>query len=90
MFAKWLITEPKLMILDEPTRGIDVKAKADIYKIIDDMASKGVAILFISSELPEIIGMCDRIYVMAGGTIAGEIIDKKSFTQEKILSYTVT
>jgi ABC-type sugar transport system ATPase subunit len=89
VFAKWLLTNPQLLILDEPTRGIDVKTKTDIYKIIDDLASEGVGILFISSELPEIIGMCDRIYVMGGGTILGELTDKLDFKQEKILSYTV-
>ncbi|MDD3790237.1 MAG: sugar ABC transporter ATP-binding protein [Sphaerochaetaceae bacterium] len=87
--AKWLLTNPKLLILDEPTRGIDVNAKSEIYKIIDQLASQGVAILMISSELPEIIGMSDRIYVMKRGAIAAELTDKREFIQEKILSHTL-
>ena len=89
VFSKWLKTNPKMFILDEPTRGIDVKTKSDIYKIIDNLAKQGVAILLISSELPEIIGLSDRIYVMNGGTIVAELTDKEDFTQEKVLSYTV-
>jgi ABC-type sugar transport system ATPase subunit len=87
--AKWLISEPDVLILDEPTRGIDVNAKSEIYRIIDDLASKGVAILMISSEMPELIGMSDRIYVMRRGTISACITADADFTQEKILSYTV-
>lgn len=87
--AKWLASSPSLLILDEPTRGIDVNAKSEIYQIIDDLAEQGVAILMISSELPELIGMSDRIYVMRRGTISAELTDKKDFTQEKILSYTI-
>jgi ABC-type sugar transport system ATPase subunit len=87
--AKWLISEPEVLILDEPTRGIDVNAKSEIYKIIDDLAGQGVAILMISSEMPELIGMSDRIYVMRRGTIAAELTVKAEFTQERILSYTV-
>lgn len=87
--AKWLASSPSLLILDEPTRGIDVNAKSEIYQIIDDLAEQGVAILMISSELPELIGMSDRIYVMRRGTVSAELTDKKDFTQEKILSYTI-
>jgi ABC-type sugar transport system ATPase subunit len=87
--AKWLISKPDVLILDEPTRGIDVNAKSEIYKIIDDLASKGVAILMISSEMPELIGMSDRIYVMRRGTISTCITEDVDFTQEKILFYTV-
>jgi ABC-type sugar transport system ATPase subunit len=87
--AKWLISDPHVLILDEPTRGIDVNAKSEIYKIIDDLASRGVAILMISSEMPEIIGMSDRNYVMRRGTISACLNDKADFTQEKILSHTV-
>jgi ABC-type sugar transport system ATPase subunit len=89
VLAKWLLTKPKLLILDEPTRGIDVNAKGEIYKIIDRLASEGVGILMISSELPEIIGMSDRIYVMRNGTISAHLTDRKDFIQEKILSYTL-
>ena len=89
VLAKWLLTNPKLLILDEPTRGIDVNAKSEIYRIIDELASQGVAILMISSELPEIIGMSDRIYVMKRGAISAELTDKGEFIQEKILAYTL-
>jgi ABC-type sugar transport system ATPase subunit len=89
VIAKWLVTEPKLLILDEPTRGIDVGAKAEIYEIIDDIASQGMAVLLISSELPELIGMSDRIIVMKEGSISGEISIKSEMTQENILAYTL-
>lgn len=87
--AKWLTGSPVLLILDEPTRGIDVNAKSEIYQIIDDLAKQGVAILMISSELPELIGMSDRIYVMRRGTVSAELTEKEEFKQERILSYTV-
>lgn len=87
--AKWLAAHPALLILDEPTRGIDVNAKSEIYQIIDDLAKQGVAILMISSELPELIGMSDRIYVMRRGTISAELAAREDFGQEKILSYTI-
>ncbi len=83
--SKALALGPKLLILDEPTRGVDVGAKAEIHKIISGMAAAGLTILMISSELPELIGMCDRIYIMKDGTVAG-CVDRKEFSQEKILS----
>lgn len=89
VLAKWLLASPKVLILDEPTRGIDVNAKSEIYRIIDNLASQGVAVLMISSDLPELIGMSDRIYVMRRGTISAELTDKRLFTQEEILSHTV-
>ena len=89
VLAKWLVSCPKLLILDEPTRGIDINAKSEIYHIIDNLASQGVAIIMISSELHELINMSDRIYVMRRGTISAEITDKDGFTQENILSYTI-
>lgn len=87
--AKWLVSHPALLILDEPTRGIDVNAKSEIYQIIDDLAGQGVAILMISSELPELIGMSDRIYVMRRGTVSAELTDRAEFSQETILAHTV-
>jgi ribose transport system ATP-binding protein len=87
--AKWLITNPELLILDEPTRGIDVNAKAEIYRMIDTFASRGVSILMISSDLPELIGMSDRIYVMRNGAIAAEITEKAGMTQTAIVSYSI-
>ena len=87
LLSKWLAVTPELLILDEPTRGIDVNSKAEIYRIMDDIAKSGVAILMISSELPELIGMSDRIYVMRNGGIALEIKEKEEMTQEKILHH---
>jgi ABC-type sugar transport system ATPase subunit len=82
--SKALALSPKLLILDEPTRGVDVNAKAEIHRIISTMAASGLTILMISSELPELIGMCDRIYVMKEGTIAG-CFNREKFSQEEIL-----
>jgi L-arabinose transport system ATP-binding protein len=84
VLARWLAAKPKLLILDEPTRGIDVGAKAEIYHLIDDLANQGLGIMFISSELPEILGLSDRIYVMQNGKITGELIGKEA-TEESIL-----
>jgi rhamnose transport system ATP-binding protein len=70
--ARWLTTRPRVLILDEPTQGVDVGAKSEIYKIIRRLAAEGLAVLMISSDLPEVIGMSDRIVVMRGGTLAGE------------------
>ena len=89
LFAKWLESKPDLLILDEPTRGIDVNAKAEIYEIMDSIAKQGVAIMMISSELPELIGMSDRIYVMKKGAISLEIEEKALMTQERILESTL-
>jgi ribose transport system ATP-binding protein len=83
--GKWLSTEPRILILDEPTRGIDVGAKAEIYHLINDLTDQGVAILLISSELMEIIAMSDRILVMHNGEYKGEI-DSENVTQERIMS----
>lgn len=84
VLSKWLLTNPKILILDEPTRGIDVGAKSEIYKIILELAQQGVGIIMISSELPEVLGMSDRVIVMTDGTIAGEL-SREEATQEKIL-----
>jgi ribose transport system ATP-binding protein len=86
VIAKWLIADLKLFIFDEPTRGIDVGAKSEIYRLMDGLVEKGAAILMISSDLPEILGMSDRIYVMAEGRIRGEM-DRCEATQTKILQY---
>jgi ABC-type sugar transport system ATPase subunit len=84
VLAKWLAAEPQFFILDEPTRGIDVGAKQEIYRIMDDLAGQGCPILMISSELAEILEMSDRIYVMHEGRIAAEY-SRLEATQEKIL-----
>ena len=73
VLAKWLATQAKILILDEPTRGIDVGAKQEIHRLIDEMVMEGIPVLMISSELPEILGMSDRIYVMHEGSISGGI-----------------
>jgi rhamnose transport system ATP-binding protein len=82
--ARWLAANPAVLILDEPTQGIDVGAKAEIHRLIGDLAARGMAILMISSELPEILGMSDRIAVMHGGTVVGTL-DRPAATQESIL-----
>ncbi len=85
LLGKWMFTEPDIMILDEPTRGIDVGAKYEIYSIINSLAEEGKSIIMISSELPEILGMCDRIYIMNQGKFVGEL-DRAEATQEKIMT----
>ncbi|NLY91633.1 MAG: sugar ABC transporter ATP-binding protein [Firmicutes bacterium] len=84
VLAKWIFAAPDILILDEPTRGIDVGAKYEIYTIINHLAEEGKAIIFISSELPEILGICDRIYVMNEGRIVGELM-KEEASQESIM-----
>jgi len=88
LLARWLEINPRVMILDEPTRGVDIGAKAEIYRIIDQLAQKGVAVLVISSELPEIMGICDRILVMREGHIEGEVggTSGTPVTQESIMA----
>jgi putative multiple sugar transport system ATP-binding protein len=86
VLAKWLFSDPRILILDEPTRGIDVGAKHEIYLIINNLASQGIACLLISSEMPEIIGMSDRIYVMSEGRITAEM-ESKTATQEEIMRH---
>ncbi len=85
LLGKWMFAEPDILILDEPTRGIDVGAKYDIYCLINEMVSKGKAVIMVSSEMPELLGMCDRIYVMSEGRLAGELSAEEA-TQEKIMS----
>ncbi|QEN08368.1 sugar ABC transporter ATP-binding protein [Oceanispirochaeta crateris] len=87
LLARWLAIKPKVLILDEPTRGVDVGAKSEIYRIIGELASSGVAVIFISSELPEIVGICQRILIMREGSLIGEISDRSEITQENIMSY---
>ena len=88
VLARWLARDSKLLILDEPTRGVDVAAKAEIYAIIDRLASRGIAVLVISSELPEVLGLADRIVVMKGGRVSGTI-ERADATEEKILSLAI-
>jgi ribose transport system ATP-binding protein/inositol transport system ATP-binding protein len=86
VLAKWLATSPKILILDEPTRGIDVGAKAEIYRIINDLAANGIAIIMVSSELNEVINMSDRLAIMREGSIAA-ILNKEDFSQDVILKH---
>ena len=86
VIAKWLLTEPEIIIMDEPTRGIDVGAKRDIYILLGDLVKAGKSVLVISSEIPEIMGIADRILVMAEGQVTGEL-NREEFSQEKIMHY---
>lgn len=85
VIAKWLASSPKVMILDEPTRGIDIGAKVEIYNLINSLAEKGVGIIVVSSELPELIGICDRILVVSNGSITGEFA-RQEFNQDTIMT----
>ncbi len=86
VLSKWMFTDPDVLILDEPTRGIDVGAKYEIYSIINEMADQGKAVLVISSELPELLGICDRIYAMSAGRITGEV-PREEATPERLMQY---
>ena len=85
VFAKWIYTDPKILILDEPTRGVDIGAKKEIYTIINKLAANGVAIIMVSSELPEVLGMSDRIMVVREGLVRG-IISKEEANQENVMT----
>ena len=84
VLGKWLCLEPKVLLLDEPTRGIDVGAKEEIYKLIDQLAQQGVAILFASSEMEEVLGLADRVLVMHEGRLAGEL-SRAAMSEEAIM-----
>jgi putative multiple sugar transport system ATP-binding protein len=86
VLSKWLFTDPDVLILDEPTRGIDVGAKYEIYTIINELAARGKAVLVISSELPELLGICDRIYALSQGRLTGEVAQADA-TQETLMRY---
>jgi putative multiple sugar transport system ATP-binding protein len=89
VLAKWIFSDPDVLILDEPTRGIDVGAKYEIYTIINALAAEGKAVLVISSELPELLGLCDRIYALSSGRITGEV-SREEATQERLMQYMTT
>lgn len=84
ILGRWLLTDPEVLLLDEPTRGIDVGAKYEIYQLILDLANSGKTVVMVSSEMPELLGVCDRIVVMSGGRVAGEV-DAQDTTQEEIM-----
>lgn len=85
IIGRWLLTKPEILLLDEPTRGIDVGAKYEIYQLIINLAKEGKGVIMVSSEMPELLGVCDRILVMSGGQVAGEV-DAKQTSQEEILT----
>ena len=85
VLSKWLFTDPDVLILDEPTRGIDVGAKYEIYTIINRLVAAGKAVVVISSELPELLGICDRIYTLSAGRITGEVPVREA-TQESLMA----
>ena len=85
ILARWLLTDPKILMLDEPTRGIDVGAKFEIYQLITDLAAKGRSVILVSGEMPELLGLCDRILVLSAGRVAGAV-DGPTATQEQILT----
>ena len=84
VFAKWIAQDPEILIMDEPTRGIDVSAKYEIYKIMVDLARKGIGIIMISSELPELLSMADRVMVVSNNRISG-VLNREEFSQERIM-----
>ena len=88
LLAKWMFAKPDILILDEPTRGIDVGAKYEIYCIMNQLVAEGKSVIMISSEMPEILGMCDRIYIMNEGKIVGEL-DASEASQEAIMSHII-
>ncbi len=88
VLAKWLVTNPQILILDEPTRGIDVGAKQEIYKLIYEIVGMGVGVILISSEMPEVINLCDRVYVVREGKITG-LLGRKDLSEQTILKYAI-
>ncbi|MEG0785198.1 MAG: ATP-binding cassette domain-containing protein, partial [Christensenella sp.] len=88
VLAKWLAANPKVLIVNEPTRGIDVGAKVEIYKLLEELCQQGIAVIMISSELPETVGIADRILIFKEGGIKGEF-HRKDFTQKQILQIAV-
>jgi inositol transport system ATP-binding protein len=84
LISRWLLTKPRILILDEPTRGIDVGAKAEIHRLVSELAKDGVAVIMISSEMPEVLGMSDRIMVIHEGRVTG-FLDRKDADQVKIM-----
>ena len=85
ILGRWLLTEPQILLLDEPTRGIDVGAKYEIYQLMEELAAQGKSILVASGELPELLGICHRIYVMSDGEITG-VVEADKTSQEEIMA----
>lgn len=89
LLARWMVREPALLILDEPTRGIDVGAKNEVYQLMVQLAREGKGIVMVSSELPELVGMCDRVYVMHEGLIKGIVTRQEGITQDSIMKLAI-
>jgi methyl-galactoside transport system ATP-binding protein/inositol transport system ATP-binding protein len=87
LVARWLMTNPDILLFDEPTRGIDVLTKAEIHRLISNLAGEGKSIIMISSELPEVMGMSDRIMIMHQGRVTGIIDNRPDLTQEELMAY---
>ena len=87
IISRWLAKDPDILIMDEPTRGIDIGAKHEIYEIMEELAKQGKAIIMISSEMPELLGMADRICVMCNGKLTGELNNKEEMTQENVMNF---
>jgi methyl-galactoside transport system ATP-binding protein len=85
ILGRWLLTEPDILLLDEPTRGIDIGAKYEIYRLMIELAEQGKGIMMVSSEMPELLGVCDRILVLSGGRLAGEV-NAADTNQEQIMT----
>ena len=85
ILGRWLLTQPEILLLDEPTRGIDVGAKYEIYQLITELAANGKAVIVVSSEMPELLGICDRIMVMSNYKMAGILDNNQNLTQEQIM-----
>lgn len=88
IIARWLLADPDILLLDEPTRGIDVGAKYEIYQLIIDLAKQGKGVIFVSSEMPELLGVCDRIMVMSNGHQSG-ILERSDLSEETIMRLSV-
>jgi len=85
VIAKWIASNPKVLILDEPTRGVDVGAKAEIHRLVGDLVAKGMAVLMISSEMPEVLAVCDRVYVMHEGRISAPL-QRGELSEERLMT----
>jgi ribose transport system ATP-binding protein len=89
ILARWMSTEADIIIFDEPTKGVDVAAKAEIYRLMEDMVAEGKSLIVVSSELPEVMGISDRIIVMHEGDITANLTDKNDFVEDTLLKYAI-
>ncbi|MCR5160500.1 MAG: ATP-binding cassette domain-containing protein, partial [Lachnospiraceae bacterium] len=89
ILSRWMSAEVEILIFDEPTKGVDVAAKAEIYPLMEDMVAAGKSLIVVSSELPEVIGISDRMIVMSEGKITGELVNKEDFVEDVIMNYAI-